>query len=145
MLRLRFTSGLALGLVLGVPLGALIALLLTPPAPSDTATATSLQVLELTRKLQVANEARERMERQLQQFAGLAEQMTASFNSLEMRFKALEEMQRAGDNHPPPPAQTPAGSTPPGPAGSAAAAPEAAASQVGAVVAQPPAAGPTTP
>ena len=107
MLRLRFTSGLALGLAVGVPLGALITLLLTPSPRDDSTTATSLQVLELTRKLDLANEARERMERQLEQFTGIANQMTASFNTLEARFKALEDTQRAGDGHAPPTAAPP--------------------------------------
>jgi len=112
MLRLRFTSGLALGLAVGVPLGALITLLLTPSPRDDSTTATSLQVLELTRKLDLANEARERMERQLEQFTGIANQMTASFNTLEARFKALEEAQRAGDGHAPPTAAPPLAQAP---------------------------------
>jgi TolA-binding protein len=94
MLRMRFTSGLTLGLMLGVPAGALIALLLVPSPPAERDAATSLQVQELTRRLEAAKEDRQRMERQLEQFQALAERMTASFNSLEVRFKALEEEQR---------------------------------------------------
>ncbi len=108
MLRFRFGSGLILGLVLGIPAGAVIALLLAP-APSATdrgAAATTLQVQELTRKLEAARDDRQRADTQLEQFQKLAEQMTASFNNLEQRFKALQEEQRlqeAQAQHPAPP------------------------------------------
>ncbi len=94
MRRLRFTSGLTLGLALGVPAGALIALLILPPRADNHTVATSLQVDQLTRKLEEANGDRQRMQQQLEQFQKLADQMTASFNTLEARFKALEEEQR---------------------------------------------------
>jgi hypothetical protein len=96
MLRLRFGSGVILGLVLGIPAGAVIALLLLPgSSPTDhAATATALQVQELTRKLETAKDDRQRVDTQLEQFQKLAEQMTASFNNLEQRFKALQEDQR---------------------------------------------------
>ena len=93
MRRLRFTSGLTLGLALGVPSGALIALLILPPRAAEHNVATALQLDQLTRKLEAANEDRQRMEQQLDQFEKLAEQMTSSFNTLELRFKALEEEQ----------------------------------------------------
>jgi TolA-binding protein len=96
MLRLRFGSGAILGLVLGIPAGAVIALLLLPgSSPTDqAATATALQVQELTRKLETAKDDRQRVDKQLEQFQKLAEQMTTSFNNLEQRFKALQEDQR---------------------------------------------------
>ncbi|HXQ21715.1 MAG TPA: hypothetical protein VN812_08575 [Candidatus Acidoferrales bacterium] len=97
MLRLRFASGLLLGLVLGLSAGTLIGLLVVPPHAADSVAATPLQVLDLTHKLEAAKEDKERVDRQLEQFAQLADQMTASFNSLEQRFKALEEEQRLND------------------------------------------------
>ncbi len=100
MRRLRFTSGLTLGLALGVPAGALIALLILPPRAENHAVATSLQVDQLTRKLEEANGDRQRMQQQLEQFQKLADQMTSSFNTLEVRFKALEEEQRVRQGQP---------------------------------------------
>ena len=117
MLRPRFASGLTLGLALGVPSGAVIALLILPPRVADRSGATALQIDVLTRKLEAANDERQRMEQQLQQFQKLAEQMTNSFNTLELRFKALEEEQRvrearAGDTRASPP-PTPTAAPPP--------------------------------
>jgi len=97
MLRLRFSSGLLLGLVVGVPLGVLIGVLMLPARGSDPGTATSLQVIELTRKLEAAKEDKERADRQLEQFQKLADQMTATFKSLEQRFNALQETERLRD------------------------------------------------
>lgn len=97
MLRLRFSSGLMLGLVAGVPLGALIGVLMLPARGTDAGAATSLQVIELTHKLEAAKEDKERAERQLEQFQKLADQMTATFKSLEQRFNALEESERRRD------------------------------------------------
>jgi TolA-binding protein len=87
----RFTSGLALGLVLGLPAGALVVRLVAPSQTADSSAVTSPEVELLTRKLEAANEDRQRKEEQIAQFQKLAEQMTASFNNLEQRFKALEE------------------------------------------------------
>ena len=117
MLRPRFASGLTLGLALGVPSGAVIALLILPPRVADRSGATALQIDVLTRKLEAANDERQRMEQQLQQFQKLAEQMTNSFNTLELRFTALEEEQRvrearAGDTRASPP-PTPTAAPPP--------------------------------
>jgi TolA-binding protein len=97
MLRLRFSSGLLLGLVAGVPVGVLIGVLMLPARGPEPGAATSLQVIELTRKLELATEAKERADRQLEQFQKLADQMTATFKSLEQRFNALEESQRLRD------------------------------------------------
>ena len=97
MLRLRFSSGLVLGLVVGVPLGVLIGVLMLPARGSDPGTATSLQVIELTRKLEAAKEDKERADRQLEQFQKLADQMTATFKSLEQRFNAHQETERLRD------------------------------------------------
>lgn len=91
MLRLRFGSGVILGLVLGILAGAVIAFLLSPAPPVTEPGATALQVQELTRKLEAAKDDRERRDKQLEQFQKLAEQMTASFNNLDQRFKALQE------------------------------------------------------
>jgi len=99
MLRLRFTSGLILGLVVGGLAGTLIGLLALPSRPADSSAPTSLQVQELQRRLEAAKEDKERVDRQLDQFTKLADQMTASFNSLAERFKALEEAQRLRDAH----------------------------------------------
>jgi len=142
MLRLRFGSGVILGLVLGIPAGALLAVLLAPaPAPTDRgATATTLQIQELTRKLEAAREDRLRADKQLEQFQKLAEQMTASFNNLEQRFKALQEEQRLQEAHPNPavpaivappttPAVPPAAAAAPGQAPAAAPAAQPAAGQ----------------
>lgn len=97
MLRLRFSSGLLLGLVAGVPLGVLIGVLMLPARGSDPGAATSLQVIDLTHRLEVAKEDKERADRQLEQFQKLADQMTATFKSLEQRFNALEESERLRD------------------------------------------------
>ena len=86
-----------LGLVVGVPLGVLIGVLMLPARGSDPGAATSLQVIELTRKLEAAKEDKERADRQLEQFQKLADQMTATFKSLEQRFNALEESERLRD------------------------------------------------
>ena len=104
MLRLRFSSGLILGLVVGVLAGLVIGMLMLPTPKMDTAVANS-QVIELTRKLEVATEAKERADRQLEQFQKLADQMTTTFKSLEQRFNALEEAQRARQGQPPPAGQ----------------------------------------
>lgn len=90
-----------MGLALGVPAGALIALLILPPRADNHTVATSLQVDQLTRKLEDANSDRQRMQQQLEQFQKLADQMTTSFNALEVRFKALEEEQRVREAKPP--------------------------------------------
>jgi len=94
MLRLRFSSGVILGLVLGIMAGGVIAVLLTPAPPPTDQGAMALQVQELTRKLEAARDDRQRVDKQLEQFQKLAEQMTASFNNLDQRFKALQEEQR---------------------------------------------------
>jgi gas vesicle protein len=117
MLRLRFGSGVILGLVLGIPAGALIALLLAPAPPPTDRTATALQVQELTRRLEAAKEDRQRADKQIEQFQKLAEQMTTTFNNLEQRFTALQEAQRAQEARaaqaPPPTAPAAATPTPP--------------------------------
>ncbi len=101
MLRLRFSVGLLFGLLVGVPAGAFIALLAFPRVASDSAGTTSLQVQDLSRKLEAANVDRARVDQQLEQFQKLAEQMTANFNNLEIRFRSLaEERQRDSQAHP---------------------------------------------
>lgn len=133
MLRLRFSSGLILGLVIGVPVGLLIGVFMLPVRAPEPSAPTSLQVMELTRKLEAAKEAKERTDRQLEQFQKLAEQMTATFKSLEQRFNALEEAQRLHEPQQPPAPQpeakapasptavaaTPTPASSPGPASSA--------------------------
>src|SRR5574341_1598283 len=111
MRRLRFSSGLIIGLLIGVPAGTIIGLLVLPTRPADQGAVTSLQVQELTRKLEAAQEAKFRADQQLEQFTKLAEQMTASFNSLEQRFKALEEENRLQQVRGNAPAVAPAGGT----------------------------------
>ncbi len=103
MLRLRFSVGLLFGLLVGVPAGAFIALLAFPHAASDSVGTTSLQAQDLSRKLEAANVDRARVDQQLEQFQKLAEQMTANFNNLEIRFRALtEDRQRDAQAHPAP-------------------------------------------
>ena len=99
MLRLRFLPGLILGLLLGLPAGIVIAFLALPPKPTDSAGGVSSQLQELNRKLEAATEARQRADQQVALFQKLAEQMTATFNNLEQRFKLLEEEQRVRDAH----------------------------------------------
>ncbi len=99
MLRFRFSSGLILGLLLGIPGGVLLSLLALPQH-ADQAPATSTRIQELTRRLETAEEDKQRMERQLEQFQQLAIQMTGSFNSLEQRFRALEEEAQLRGTHP---------------------------------------------
>ena len=94
MLRLRFLPGLILGLLFGLPAGMVVGILVLAPHGTEQGVGASSTVQDLTRKLEAAKEARDRADRQLEQFQKLADQMTASFNSLEMRFKLLEEEQR---------------------------------------------------
>jgi TolA-binding protein len=105
MLRLRFSSGLLLGLVVGVLAGVVIGMLMLPARSIDAGAATNAQVIELTRRLEAATDAKERADRQLEQFQKLADQMTATFKSLEQRFNALEEAQRLREGQRPPAGQ----------------------------------------
>jgi len=143
---MRFGSGFLLGLLLGLPAGALVVLFAFPTTPADQGKEMARQLEALTRKLEAANEDRQQLDRKLEQFQKLAEQMTASFTTLEGRFKALaEERQREASSHPVAPAlptatvplPTPTAPAPPPPppaAETAPAAPEPAA-------VEPPAAG----
>jgi TolA-binding protein len=97
MLRLRFLPGLILGLVIGLPVGIGVGVLALAPHGTEQSAGTSSLVQDLTRKLEAAKEQRDRADRQLEQFQKLADQMTASFNNLEMRFRLLEEEQRVRD------------------------------------------------
>src|SRR5512139_1827691 len=116
MLRLRFLPGLILGVLIGLPAGITIALFVLPPRALEQNASTSPLVQDLTRKLDAAREARERADRQIEQFQKLAEQMTASFNNLETRFKALEEEQRVRMARPAPPVAVPPHAAAPVPA-----------------------------
>jgi TolA-binding protein len=93
MLRLRFLPGLILGLMFGLPAGIVVGILVLAPHGTEQSAGASSMVQDLSRKLEAAKEARDRADRQLEQFQKLADQMTASFNNLEMRFKLLEEEQ----------------------------------------------------
>ncbi len=88
MLRWRFSSGLLVGLVLGIPLGAILSSSLAPVPQADPRL--QFEVRELTRQLEIANESRARAERQLEEFSKLAGQMTKNFENLEQRFRDLE-------------------------------------------------------
>jgi hypothetical protein len=121
MLRLRFSSGLILGLLLGVPAGTLIGLLVLPPRAAEPTAANTLQVEELTRKLEIAREENEHVDRQLDQFTKLADQMTASFNNLEHRFKALEAAPTLHEVHNQQPPPSPTAQAPPPPTAASAA------------------------
>ena len=105
MLRTRFNAGLILGLVIGLPVGLLIGLQVLPQRP-DPAAVASQEVQDLRRKLETATYAKERAERQMEQFQKLAEQMTASFSRLEERFKMLGD-QAEGAALPAPTAASP--------------------------------------
>lgn len=94
MLRLRFLPGLVVGLLFGLPAGIVVGILVLAPHGAEQSVGASSMVQDLTGKLEAAKEARDRADRQLEQFQKLADQMTASFNNLEMRFKLLEEEQR---------------------------------------------------
>jgi len=97
MLRLRFLPGLILGLLVGLPAGVGIGILALAPHGTEQNAGASSLVQDLTRKLETAKEERDRADRQLEQFQKLADQMTTSFNNLEIRFKLLEEEQRVHD------------------------------------------------
>ena len=135
MLRFRFSSGLLLGLVAGVPAGVLIGIFMLPARSSDPGATTSLQIVELTRKLEAARDDKERSDRQLEQFQKLADQMTATFKSLEQRFNALEEAQRLHET--PRPASSPPEVRAPAPEAAPAATPTPPAPAAGADPAEP--------
>jgi hypothetical protein len=93
MLQSHFIRGVILGLAIGAAVGLLVGeWVLSPP---DATLLASPETQDLRRKLEAATYAKERAERQMEQFQKLAEQMTASFNRLEERFKALEATTRA--------------------------------------------------
>jgi gas vesicle protein len=103
MLRFRFSSGVLLGLIVGVPAGALCVLLIAPGGAHEPNRQTQLQVEELTRRLESAKEEREQADKQLERFQKLAEQMTTTFNTLEARFRALEDAERTRQTEHAPP------------------------------------------
>ncbi|MFI4981597.1 MAG: hypothetical protein ACHQIO_14720 [Nevskiales bacterium] len=105
MLRLRFLPGLIVGFLIGIAAGTVIGFMVLPPQAAEQHS-TSAQVQDLSRRLEAAQADRERADRQLEQFQKLADQMTASFNSLETRFKLLEEEQRVQAAAPPAAAPT---------------------------------------
>jgi chromosome segregation ATPase len=69
-----------------------------------------LQLRQLTRELEREKEARARADRQLEQFAQFADQMTASFQKLEQRFEELagQAVPAASVPATPPPVSPPA-------------------------------------
>jgi gas vesicle protein len=89
MLRPRFFAGLLVGLLLGLPTGAVLTLL-AAPLPSSDSEALSLRVAELSRRLTDAEEEKRLLKHQLDDFRKLAEQMAARFNDVERRFRVLE-------------------------------------------------------
>jgi septal ring factor EnvC (AmiA/AmiB activator) len=99
MLRLRFFPGLVVGLLLGLPLGAIVAVMLFP-SHSDTG-ATTAEIVELSRRLADAQRDKESLNRQIDEFRTLAERMTASFSELERRFKTMEDELGHGGQVPP--------------------------------------------
>lgn len=102
MPRRRFLPGLFVGLLIGVPLGAAVTAVLLPPGAGGSAV-TPLELQDLRRRLETVQEDRDSLRRQVDEFAGLAERMGASFRDLERRFKVLERAQQAGG----PPGPTP--------------------------------------
>jgi len=111
MLRLRFLPGLIVGLLLGLPLGAIVTALLLPARHAESA-ATSLQVEQLSRRLEQAEQDKQALNRQLDEFRTMADRMTASFTELERRFKTLEEEMQAREAAAPSPTSMPATPTP---------------------------------
>ena len=107
MLRLRFLPGLIVGLLLGLPLGAIATALLLPARHAESA-ATSLQVEQLSRRLEQAEQDKQALNRQLDEFRTMADRMTASFTELERRFKTLEEEMQAREAAAPSPTSMPA-------------------------------------
>lgn len=94
-MRRSFSSGLVLGSIAGLAIGLGIGVGFVSPRGDRDSRATALQVEELTLKLAEAQEARRRADQQLERFAQLAEQMTASFDKLDERFKALAALAEA--------------------------------------------------
>jgi septal ring factor EnvC (AmiA/AmiB activator) len=111
MLRLRFLPGLIVGLLLGLPLGAIVTALLLPARHVESA-ATSLEVEQLSRRLERAEQDKQALNRQLDEFRTMADRMTASFTELERRFKTLEEEMQAREAAAPSPTSMPATPTP---------------------------------
>ena len=98
MRRLRFTSGLSIGLIFGLAAGIMIGVLLGAPRGTDDPLAHAApQVADLVRQLEAAHDAKERADRQLEVFAKLADDMTATFKRLEERFTALADAERRRD------------------------------------------------
>lgn len=95
MPRMRFLPGLVLGLIAGLFLGAAAATFILPPRSENSVTPVQLE--QLTRQLESTQREREALVRQVDDFRGLADRMTASFMELERRFKAMEEELRARD------------------------------------------------
>ncbi|HUI26539.1 MAG TPA: hypothetical protein VL403_10685 [Candidatus Kryptonia bacterium] len=89
MLRLRFIPGVLVGLLIGLPLGALLAQRFLALHAADGAASVS-QLQDLTARLERADREKEALNRQLDEFRVMAERMTASFSELERRFKGLE-------------------------------------------------------
>jgi uncharacterized coiled-coil protein SlyX len=111
MLRLRFLPGLIVGLLLGLPLGAIVTAVLLPSRQDQSAT-TSLEVERLSRRLERAEQDKQALNHQVDEFRTMADRMTASFTDLERRFKALEGEMQGREASSPGPTDTP---TPPSP------------------------------
>ncbi len=115
MLRLRFLPGLIVGLLVGLPLGAIVAVLAFPPSRGESA-ATAVEIQQLSRRLEQAEQDKQALNRQLDDFRKMAERMTASFTDLTQRFNSLEKEMRAAEQAPPPPSTptvAPAAASPP--------------------------------
>jgi hypothetical protein len=98
MLRLRFSSGLLLGLMVGVLAGASLVLLWKrPPGPEQETLA--LEVQDLNRRLEDTRGERDRLLRQVEQFEKLASEMTASLASLEQRVTTLQAAHEEATRH----------------------------------------------
>ncbi len=89
MLRLRFSSGLILGLILGLVAGASLILLSKRP-PGTEQESLVLQVQDLSRRLEDTRGERDRLLQQLEQFEKLSAQMTAGLSGLEQRMSVLQ-------------------------------------------------------
>jgi len=89
MLRLRFSSGLILGLILGLVAGASLLLLWKRPPGAEQETL-ALQVQDLSRRLEDTRGERDRLLRQVEQFEKLAAQMTAGLTSLAQRVAGVQ-------------------------------------------------------
>lgn len=84
MLNSLFVRGLLLGLLVGFVVGHFVSSA-APPTPGSA----SAEVDRLRHQLEAARRERDGLERNIEEFRGVADKMTEAFNDLERRFKTL--------------------------------------------------------